>query len=314
MLARTDVAAYAITVDSGNVYWTLGAVAPAANVGSWPVAMKCAKGACDAPTVLAYATDVGFREGDGELPHEIAVDEANVYWTSSASPSATIVSCGVGGCNLTPSTVVTAAGAISNLSRAGQSFFWLGGDATSRVSTCTAGACASTTSELGDGSAPLSLAHDDAHVYWSTLHSILRCPLSHCDAPEVIATVDDAQALALDATYVYFRGLDGIVRAPKDGSAPMETIVPASAGVADDIATDGKDVYFVTSGHVARCAVTGCASATRLDEAADGDEDAYANRLALDDANVYWTTGRTYTGMSTSSWKHAAGSVMMRAK
>jgi len=48
---------------------------------------------------------------------------------------------------------------------------------------------------------------------------------------------------------------------------------------------------------------TCCASATRLDDADDG----YANRLALDNANVYWTTGRTYTGSSATSWNHAAG-------
>ena len=265
-----------IAVDSTAVYWTnlgTGGVPATPSTGS---VMKCAIGGCGRPTVVASKQDNTVA---------IAVDSANVYWTNGSYPgdeNASIMKCAIGGCGQ-PTVLasrlpvaeglavdITGAFFIGGLPGQGAAF----GSNTAAIMTCS----------LSGGSAPTTLFvprvsnWDSAilvrsgKVYWtersgpSSSGDVTSCAVRGCSQPTGVVTLQGGQAvlpgLALDAKNVYF----------------VSQYTPRETGLT-----------------VWKCAIGGCSQPT----AVLSDVSPANGPIAVDSANVYWTTMNDSAGLGS---------------
>lgn len=293
LIASTSVPAYAITVDDENVYWTQGYWGSGSTFPSYPMVLQCDKKNCQTPIVLGNGNDV---------PLSIAVDEANVYWSSdsqwllglpSQTPSPGLFTCAIGGCAQTPQKI--AEGLAHGVVTHAEQLFWVDGGA---VADCVAGSCSSSTVMLAPAKG--TLRTDGDYAYWSTDSAIMRCRLgaTGCLSPPVVVVPDTPSSGGMLATYRTFT-MDGanlywishgeVRSCPKDGCSSPITLMPDFDTFAQCIATDGVNVYWTAPNALVRCPVSGCAKPIRV--YVDYEHTPDPNCLALDATNVYWTTG-----------------------
>jgi hypothetical protein len=315
MIASFDIPAFAITVDGTNLYWTMGADIASYTTPDWPIAMQCPKADCSNPTPLAYANPAA-SDGDSILPKNIAVTSTNVFFTSSvATNTSEIVTCSIGGCASSPSTVFSPSYLI-------EGFFAHDTDLIvgepSAVGTCDATNCATTLSQIVAGSCTFVVDGDT--LYWSDYQRLMSCPIAGCTTSTILAVIHNqsGRRIAVDAKNVYWEDANGLMKCNKTACSPT-VLVPANE-LADsfdnDLMSDGQNLYFIKGARVAKCKVTGCnGKPTRVDDPyAPSDDSRYPNRLAMDDKYVYWTTGRTLTGTSGNTWLRSSGAIFRVAR
>jgi hypothetical protein len=287
-----------ITVDDTNVYFTLylaGQVAkcPLAGCGVAPTILSSgdtgSNGIRVNATTLFWANEGGgigggsvkrcalpsctqkTTIGTGTLVEWVALDQNNVYWTSSYDGTAW--SCALGGCSGSPTSIAS-----------GLTVPW-------------GLAVDSTNIYLAVWNGSINAPAPNGGV-------IQSCPLAGCTGAPILYSNGENQPweIAVDATYVYWTGFkDGTVkRCPIAGCSGGPTLIASDEGGPSGIALDADNVYWTnyTSGSVRMCAKEGCS--TRSASIAVGQN--HPNELALDSQWVYFTDiGSTTVGANDGS-------------
>jgi len=211
----------------------------------------------------------------------------------------------------------------------------------SAVCACTIGkwacSCVTTPTVIAAGENALSIAVDDTSVYWIAFDvgAIRRARKANDGgAPETLASGQSfASVLVLDAANVYWTNEDNpggsVMTIPKGGGAPVALV--QNEALPSSIAVDATNVYWGALGAVRTAPIGGgsattlvalsarvngiAASATTVYCATDdgliaapiagGSEvmlsPGFANDVALDANNVYWTTFSDVMQMSIAT-------------
>jgi hypothetical protein len=137
---------------------------------------------------------------------------------------------------------------------------------------------------------PSGIAVEAGQVYWTNQGQggeVVSAPVGG-GTPTTLASGQGAPfAIAVDATNVYWANLTGnqaIMKVPLVGGAPS---VLADAGGSLAIAARGGRVYWVSRDAVMAVSATGGAPVTLASGQAG------AEYIAVDDTNVYWTSGQS---------------------
>jgi hypothetical protein len=192
-----------ISADAANVYW--------GETGGGGSVKSCAVSGCASPTVLASApglelavdtASVYFTDGTGvslcplagcsgaptllfTVPGAtgIALDTANVYVTSfvtATNPSGffqgAVLQCAKSGCSGKPVALATTQGAPLPVAVSSGVVYWgntLGG---TDLWSCATVGCKGVPTAVATAALPLSLAVDDATLYWASLGAVLSLP------------------------------------------------------------------------------------------------------------------------------------------
>jgi hypothetical protein len=100
---------------------------------------------------------------------------------------------------------------------------------------------------------PFTIAIDDTSIYFTVretgrVHRVGKDGGAVSVVAEPHERSNGAEAIAIDATHVYWSAVGGIFRAPKGGSSsPAERLTEENEG-ADAIAVEGDDVYWIARG------------------------------------------------------------------
>jgi hypothetical protein len=241
-----------LAVDATSVYWASGTSLDL---------MKCGIGGCgDPPTIIE----------SGEGVDSIAVDAANIYWTtpSNAQPNS------MGGITL---------------------------DGT--LKKCPLAGCSGAPTTLASGlNSPATIAVDATNVYLATLNgsTVAQCGIGGCGTPTTLAVGQaNASGVAVDATSVYWIASDTVMKCALGGCGGKPTTLASNQLVPSGIAVDGANVYWVNAGAgdgadgaVMKCATDGCGGTpTQL---ASGQRSPAG--IAVDGTSVYWTNSDTNAG------------------
>ena len=257
-----------IAVGSTSVYWmNQGKGGPAAvatpSTGS---VMSCAIGGCARPTVMATGQD---------NPIAIALDSVNVYWTNGGSnnDASSVAKCPVAGC--VQPTVLTSLSCAEGLAVDSTDVFFIGCSQPAAM-RCTLAGCGApatlTVFQSADFAADSAIVVQSGKVYWTERFganasggAVVSCAANGCAAPTTVVSLAVGyvqQGLAVDSANVYFA-----VQYPAKLSGPT----------------------------VWKCSIGGCADATALCP----DSSPANGPIAVDAANVYWTTLDPDTGMGS---------------
>lgn len=136
--------------------------------------------------------------------------------------------------------------------------------------------------------APYLIATDNGFVYWTAQGVLRRAPASGAGPAETV-TSSNVAAFAVDGGFVYY--LDSsektLSKVAVTGGVPVQ--LASYENNAYGLAVHGGQVYFSNTDHLRRVPVNGGPVETVL-------EDAYsAAAVAVDDANIYWTSNRDET-------------------
>ena len=245
----------------------------------------------------------------------LAVDDARVYWAAEDNPRlpgqyprecSVVRSCAKDDCAGTVITYGYLQGASYLAVNKGSVFWqrWTGMQPTQQIVSCPISGCKDSPAVIATGISPISLAADDAYVYWhSSDAAILKCPVHGCAGPpELVASLDHfspRDSLTLDETHLYWligNGAPkpgGIATVPIDGSAPVRFIVDG-LGIPQSLAVRRETVFwseYGSGGAVKSCPVTGCRGApTVLASALE-----FSALLDVDGDRAYWF-------LSTGDW------------
>ncbi len=164
--------------------------------------------------VCSYATVLGAVPG---IPGGFALADSRLYW----GVEGTIYSVSVDGGDTSPVTAGNAS-AHGLIVRGGE-IYWRGGQLAS--APLTGGDSQVLTEQAGNG----PLTSDEQYLYWpdQTTGNVYRLPLEGGD-PVVLSDNSSGNAIAVDATGVYFSGFDAVYRTPLDGGSRTELATPDS--------------------------------------------------------------------------------------
>lgn len=322
-----------LAVDATNVYWVNELKQPAGSAGHSQV-MRCAIAGCnDRPATL----------WDGLYPvGSLFVEQGGVWWPTGpgglvSAPygqNPNVLSCAVGGCAGTPTSLLTSRGNIQAFTADATRAYWASVDG--NVSACSLSGCGGLpTTIFTDSYMVLAVAVNTAGVYWADEGpGLWSCPLTGCTAagPTKLAAVNGlAEVLAVDERRVFWIDPGSSVGGGKIGpvtqylnGAVLECPIAGCNGSPTVLATypswlaggalalDATDVYWSTEdgsgryGEIVRCAIAGCGGkptplAITTGRSTTNPNAWAAQGLAVDATHVYWSDlGR--------------GAVMMMAK
>jgi hypothetical protein len=149
-------------------------------------------------------------------PDRLAVDADYVYWLQGG-PASAIRRVAKSSPGSTPETLVQVSDLYPHSLALHGGYVYFTSTIEGVLRRCAVVGCNNEPEQVSPvGLAPLALIMDDAHIYWlawtstSGLGDVLRCPVAGCGGadPDVLATAQpisgDDQAIAVDATYVYW--------------------------------------------------------------------------------------------------------------
>jgi hypothetical protein len=198
MIASGQTTVVGLTVDATLVYWTV-------NGGSGGSVMSAPLVGGMQPATVA----VGMRHPGG-----VAVDAMNAYWPIFSG----ILKAPIGGG--TPGTIASSTDGTAIVVNGGSVYWtaWAAGTATlaSVPMDGDGGAPVILASETSTA-APLGLAVDPDHVYWTDAANgtVMRVPISGGPPVNVAGGQDSPKGIVVDATYVYWAGGAAVKKACK---------------------------------------------------------------------------------------------------
>ena len=242
-----------------------------------------------------------------ERVYQFWVDDERLYWTAYLS---SLKGCLTSDCEHTRLNYGTPWGA--GVTIGAHDVYWLPETLPTEVLTCPRSGCVgSPRTFLHDPNNAAGVAQADGdYFYWHSSFDIYRCPSSGCAAtPEVVAADETAEAFTFQGDYVYWvKYLPGdggagptdeqILRAPKNGSAPPQVILPPPGNSATSMsatfsttdsnyATDPRRIYWIDSrDHILSCPLEGCGDSVPAQLVASSVQMA---QLSVDESGLYWT-------------------------
>lgn len=248
-------------------------------------------------------------------PWAIAVDSTNVYWTNltSRNPSnGTLVK--VLKDKSSGTSTVASGQEVGTVALDETHIYWTGriGSDGRLLRVPKAGG---PTEYLAINQAdPIGIAIDTTSVYWTDAGrgNVLKRSKTDPAAPAV--TIASAQQrpwlLALGANFIYWtnRAGEAVMRAPKDGSGTPQMVAQAIGDVfgiaVDDSWVFWRDAGTDKQGRLMRASLDG--SHVQLMAATTGEGPRF---LAIDETNVYWTSGSNTEGSIVTGLKEGGGIV-----
>jgi hypothetical protein len=185
-----------IAVDATSVYWTTtgGAV------------MKAPRGGGSATSLASGQTGVTAP----------AVDASGVYWGTGETINKAPLDGG-------PTTVVTTAGAVTALAIAGNDVYFAAGYLLMKAPL---GGGPSTGVSAADGAPLFAVAIDDANAYFTSPSVVYEVPLEGGNAAVLASNQGGPNALALNATGVYWTDGTSWPPAPGSGGGQVVKLTP----------------------------------------------------------------------------------------
>ncbi|HET6282530.1 MAG TPA: hypothetical protein VFH73_16315 [Polyangia bacterium] len=163
---------------------------------------------------------------------------------------------------------------------------------------------------------PVGLAIDATTVYWTDSIKGMVLKRAKNDPAAMSVVVASAQQrpwlLALGATDVYWTNRSGqaVMRAAKDGSTPPQLVAPALGDVfgiaVDDTWIFWRDAGAANQGRVMRAALDGSHIQQLATTTGEG-----PRFLAIDQSNVYWTSGTDTEGSIMTGMKEGGGIIAL---
>ncbi len=281
-----------VCVDTASDPSNCGACGNVCAVPAAPSTMTCALGGC----LVTLATS--------SFPNGIAVDSANVYWTTVPSPSGgTVLKIPkTGGA---PATLASGLYSPGGIAVSGTNAYWTSQDpagTNSGVIVQTVPLSGGTPTSAADvllSAIPGDIRLDSNNVYWSvfdyTNGAILRAPLDG----GAVATLASGETyplyMTIDGTHAYWTDSwhpGSVVSVPLAGGTP--TTLAAGQNSTAGIAVDGTGVYW-DNGNVA-CLIDGGACGLVQKQSLDGGapitlaSGVYNPQgMAVDVTYLYWT-------------------------
>ncbi len=215
-------------------------------------------------------------------PFGIAVDGANVYWT--ARGDGTVMKVPIAGG--TPTPLASAQTEPFGIAVDGANVYWTDNGSGTVMMVPVAGGAPVT---LASGqSQPFRIAVDATSVYWTNYGggTVMTVPIAG-GTPTALATGQDhPQGVAVDATNVYWDTFKGgtVMMMPIGGGTPIQ--LASGQSLPSSIAVDGANVYWTNAGDdtVAEVPIGGGSTTTLV----WGQAEPYG--IAVDGASLYWTT------------------------
>ena len=272
----TGAGAYEMALDATNLYW----IDTAANT-----VVKLA---------LSGGSPVNLATGQN-VPDGIALDAANVYWTTSGGGSAgTVMKCAIGGCANSPQVLASARSDPTGIAVDANNVYW--GEYTSSPiqSLPLAGGTPVPLTTVSNGQ-PGDVRVDSTAVYWVAPGggTVNRCSIGGCGASPttLVSGRSSPQFMGIDGANLYWTENAGIMTCAKAGCGGQATTLAPSGNLAG-IFVYGGIVYFSegsggTSG-IYTCATGGCGMSPSLLIA-----DTAPGAVVVDATHVYWVSQRT---------------------
>jgi hypothetical protein len=281
-----------------------GGATASGSTGATPAGGSTSSGA---PCVGPCTPNVHPLASMQQNPQAIAVDEANVYWTSRNA--ATVWKCAVGGCNNTPTPLADTPGAFA-IAVDATSVYWTAFEGfmmIGSVTKCAIGGCGMTPPPLATGQVgPWALAVDAKNVYWITTGggstgqgAVWKCAVGGCNGTptELVPVPNEAMfrsnRIAADGTNVYWgEATSGTLnRCSVDGCGGTPTVVASGQQGVHAIAIDGTSIYWSTGNSVLKCPLAGCNGSmpTTIAYPTFGSSAMpVGGAIAVDGTNLYW--------------------------
>ena len=243
----------ALAVAGDNVYWVRdqGDSSPSLSILTCP-----SVGCAGKPRVIG--TSVGLTS--------IAVDESNVYWTSTADTAVLrLPLSGVG----TPQAIALNTAAANQIALSGSHVYWIeqAGQANASIKRVPKDGSEPATTLAARQNQAATLAVDSEFVYWGNTFSvgnIVRCPLTGCAAePTVLVTNQNLpRALAVDGKWMFWMTVMGPIQGFENRAAVMRCPIGGREAATETLAVqifspegmstavDTSHLYWVAQGPV----------------------------------------------------------------
>jgi hypothetical protein len=284
---------------SGGLLCSGGCVDPAGDLGNCGACGVVCSGACQlGRCVVVIASNQA-------APTRVIVDGAYAYWADYGAASgngaiARVPLAGGAAETLAPSRLFPSAMAID-----GTSLYWIEADADDENGKVLRMPLdGGTIDTLATSVAPLEIAIDARHVYWTTFdpgtspYGTLLVAAKDGGATSTLASNQmGLSGLAIDGTRAYWGTSNGggaVMSVPLDGGSATELAASAS-GAPVSVVVDPKRVYWTTvtdtvsgqTGVLEQAPLDGGAPVTLISDSTE------VGAIAVDTTSLYWTDGTT---------------------
>jgi hypothetical protein len=225
----------------------------------------------------------------GGNPYTLAVDGSDLFFTAGTAQGISVMRCSTGGC-ASPTLLATGGSGLPGIAIDATNVYWTANFSNTVFASPRSGGDGGASAFAANQSVPKGIASDGAFVYWADDGGdVMKCSASACNgAPLSLASgLKNPNGIAIDGANVYWTTVyGGVSRCAKAGCGQKPTVLFSTGRGGADIAVDATDVYWASpnESRIYRCAIAGCNDSPTVVSAVQ------AWVLALDDANVYWTT------------------------
>jgi hypothetical protein len=274
-------AAWKLTLDTQNIYWTVPAAAPGE-----PSVLSLPKSG-GTPVALATQAFPSTALPSGTEPVGIAADGKHVFWSDIAAN--TITQIDTNGAN--PITIAQGQQSPEDVATDGTNVYWMNAGSSSVAASVYQAPVGGGTPQLLAGGLspgfPISIVVAGGNVYWTGPATIQSVPVGGGAIAVLASNLDEPASIAASGTDVFWvSGQTGDLQGLLMGVSGPTTIVAQQQG-AHDIATDGVNLYWLTdtaSSTVSRVPIGGGVATVLVTTYG------YLTRTAVDDTSVYWVS------------------------